>query len=158
MKQIVLQFIPFGHTEKADVVFLHGVVITVNDRFRIEEAVAIKGNRIMKVGSDREIRRLVGPGTKVINLKGRALMPGFEDSHIHFLSLASLENQIDLSEANDLRDLITMVSEKDAVTPEGSWILGRGWDQEKMKWNREYRWPTKEDLNFTDKPVFLLRV
>ncbi len=158
MKQIVLQFIPFGHTEKADVVFLHGVVITVNDRFRIEEAVAIKGNRIMKVGSDREIRRLVGPGTKVINLKGRALMPGFEDAHIHFLSLASFENQIDLSEANSIDDLITMVRERDAVTPEGSWILGRGWDQEKMKWNREYRWPTKEDLNFTDKPVLLIRV
>lgn len=144
--------------DAADVVFLNGSVITADERFSVEEAVAIKGNRIMKIGSDREIRRLVGPRTKVINLNGRALMPGFEDAHIHFLSLASLENQIDLSEANSIDDLITMVREKDAVTPEGSWILGRGWDQEKIDWNRDYKWPTKEDFDITEKPVLLHRV
>jgi len=141
----------------ADVVFLHGSVITVDERFSVKEAIAIKGNRIMKVGSDREIRRLVGPKTRVIDLKGRALMPGFEDSHIHFLSLASLENQVDLS-AKSFNDLIKMVREKDALMPEGSWVLGRGWDQEKMDWSRDYRWPTKEDLDFTEKPVLLFRV
>jgi hypothetical protein len=144
--------------ESADVVFLHGSVITVDERFSVKEAIAIKGKRIMKTGSDREIRRLVGPKTRVVDLKGRALMPGFEDSHIHFLSLALLENQIDLSEAKSLNDLITTVREKDAVIPKGSWVLGRGWDQEKIDWDRDYRWPAKKDLDFTEKPVLLFRV
>jgi len=142
----------------ADVVFLNGEVLTMNDDSDVAEAIAIEGNRVLRVGSDRQIRRLVGPCTRVIDLKGRALLPGFEDSHIHFLSLAALENQIDLSGVKSIEEMTALLRERDRDIPEESWILGRGWDQERMEWSREYEWPTKEDLDFTAKPVLLLRV
>ncbi len=156
---LAIAFFPFpGSRAWADTVFLGGAVITADDAFRVEEAIAIRGNRVMRVGSDREIGRLVGPHTRVIDLKGRALLPGFEDSHIHFLSLAALENQIDLSQIKSIEEMTALVRERDKDIPDGSWILGRGWDQERMEWSREYEWPTKEDLDFTTKPVLLLRV
>jgi hypothetical protein len=145
---------------KADIVFLDGSVITVNDSFDIKEAIAVKGKRIMRVGTDDEIRGLIGENTKVIDLRGRSVLPGFEDSHIHFLALAAVENQIDLSDAKDIGAIVEAIRKKAENAPDGSWLLGRGWDQEKMAWNREYRWPSKEELDMAseNRPVFLLRI
>jgi hypothetical protein len=157
---LVIAFFLFmgGGGTQADAVFLNGKILTVDKDFNIAEAVAVKGNRILRVGSDGEIKKLAGPKTRVVNLRGRAVLPGFEDSHIHFLSLAAIENQIDLSQANNIQELTDLVKEKDASMHRGFWILGRGWDQERMEWDREYGWPTKEDLDFTDKPVLLFRI
>ena len=73
----------------ADIVMLNGKVITVNKKFDIREAVAIKGNKILTVGLNEEVEKLIGNTTKVIDLKGRSLLPGFEDSHTHFIQTAT---------------------------------------------------------------------
>jgi len=112
--------------DKANIVFLGGSVITVNDSFDIEEAIAVKGKRIMRVGTDDEIRGLIGKNTKVIYLRGRSVLPGFEDSHIHFLALAAVENQIDLSDAKNTDDIVKAVRKKQRMhqTPRGSLAEG----------------------------------
>ena len=154
-----LLFLP-QFQNRADVVFINGNVITVNDNFEVKEAIAIRENRVMLVGSDEEIRGLTGLRTEVIDLKGRSVLPGFEDSHIHFLSLAAMENQLDLSGVRDIGTLIGAVREKAESIPDGSWVLGRGWDQERMDWERDYRWPSREDLDLasSDNPVYIVRV
>jgi len=67
----------------ADIVFLNGKVITVDAKDTIAEAVAIKGNLILDVGATTDLEKLVDDSTKVIDLKGKTLLPGFIDSHVH---------------------------------------------------------------------------
>ena len=76
----------------ADLVVRGGKVITVDAQDRIAEAVAVTGNRITAIGTNQEIARLVGPQTKVIELNGRTLLPGFIDSHSHVEGLAESEH------------------------------------------------------------------
>jgi len=67
----------------ADIVFVNGKVVTVNSRDEVVEALAVRGNRILRVGSLLYVEKTVGAGTRVVNLKGRALIPGFVENHIH---------------------------------------------------------------------------
>jgi predicted amidohydrolase YtcJ len=69
----------------ADLVLVDGKIWTVNDKQAEVEAVAVLGNRIAAVGSTREVRKWIGANTKVIDLQGRRVTPGFNDSHVHFL-------------------------------------------------------------------------
>src|SRR6266581_3819973 len=69
----------------ADVILSNGKIITVDERFTIAQAVAIKGDRIVAVGTNQEIARLAGPDTKRIDLRGRAVTPGLIDNHMHLL-------------------------------------------------------------------------
>ena len=79
----------------ADLVFKNGQVITVDPQDRIVSAVAVLGNRILYVGTDEEAMAYAGPSTRIVDLKGRSLVPGFNDSHIHTgitgLTLNSME-------------------------------------------------------------------
>ena len=70
----------------ADLVFLNGTVVTIDDARPAAEAVAVVGNRIARVGTTDEVRQEVGPGTRVVDLAGRALLPGFNDNHTHPIS------------------------------------------------------------------------
>src|SRR4051812_33098492 len=72
----------------ADMVLLNGKIITVDERFSIAQAVAIHGDRIVAVGSNAEISKLIGPSTRRIDLHGRAVVPGFIDNHIHLFRAA----------------------------------------------------------------------
>ena len=77
-----------GSMRAADTVFLHGHVITVNEKDEIAEAVAVSGNQICMVGTSEEVQAAIGAETKVIDLRGRTLMPGFIDAHMHLTLLA----------------------------------------------------------------------
>src|SRR6266536_6297391 len=81
-----------GH---ADLIFTGGKVHTVNPTNDIAEAVAVGGGRIMAVGRDAEIRPLAGPGTRVVELRGRSLLPGFIDAHAHFPGVGASMTAID---------------------------------------------------------------
>jgi hypothetical protein len=150
----------------ADIVMINGKIITVNNDFDIEEAIVIKANKILAVGSNKQIKQFIGKQTRVIDLRERSVLPGFEDSHIHFLSTAAQKGTIDLhpSTTPNMETLLGRVRQKAARLPEGAWILGRGWDQDKMewkgKWDRPYKWPTKKDLDKVapNNPVYLIRV
>ena len=117
-----------------DLVLHSGKVVTVDDRLGTAEALAARGGRIQAVGTDREIRALIGEGTKVINLRGRTAIPGFIEGHGHFVGVGNATLILDLSKVDNWDQVVDMVAEAARHTAPGEWILGRGWHQE--KWSK----------------------
>jgi len=116
----------------ADLVLLNGNVVTMNDSNMYAEAVAIKGNKILAVGSAEDIEELIGDSTEVIDLDGKFVMPGFIESHAHLIGLGESLINIDLKTAKNWDDIIKLISEAAKNTKPGEWIIGRGWHQEKF--------------------------
>jgi predicted amidohydrolase YtcJ len=121
-------------TEPADLVLRNGKVVTVDSTRPRAEALAVRGDRIVAVGSDAEIARYVGPGTRVVDLRGRLAIPGFIEGHGHFLGLGESKTILDLSRARSWDEIVATVANAAARARPGAWILGRGWHQE--KWDR----------------------
>ena len=69
----------------ADLILTNGKIITVDDRFSIAQAVAVRGDRIVAVGTNQEVARLAGPSARRIDLRGRAVVPGLIDNHAHYM-------------------------------------------------------------------------
>lgn len=116
-----------GDAGPADLVLLGGTVWTGDDDQPSAEAVAIRGNRIVAVGSDAEVRGQVGDHTEVVELDGRFVTPGFIDNHTHFNSAGALllgANLLDVSDEDGLRERISGAVER---LPEGAWITGGDW-------------------------------
>lgn len=116
----------------ADIVFLNGVVWTVNPNQPKAEALAIKGNRILKVGSSSEMERVTGDSTKVINLEGAFVMPGFSDSHTHFLDGGFSLSNVQLREAKTPDDFASRIEYLAQELREGAWILNGNWDHQQF--------------------------
>ncbi len=141
----------------ADLIFVNGKVITVDSADRVAEAVAVRGDRIVAVGTTAEIERLQGKATRRIDLAGRALTPGLIDAHAHFAwGGTNRILLIDLSypEVKTVADVAAKVAARVATTAPGGWIEGRGWDESKLT---ERRLLTAADLDrvTTDHPVWL---
>src|SRR5690348_3793966 len=117
--------------DPADLVLLHGEVVTVDAKQPRAQAIAVRGDRILAVGSDAEIRKLAGAGTKIIDLRGRLAMPGFIEGHGHFLGLGESKLVLDLTKARSWDDIVAQVAEAARSANRGSVIHGRGWHQEK---------------------------
>jgi predicted amidohydrolase YtcJ len=115
----------------ADLVLLNGTVVTVDDRQPEAQAVAIDGDTIVAVGSNREIRRLAGADTEVIDLEGRLVLPGFIEGHGHFMSLGRARMILHLEQAATWDEMVEMVEFAAGDIAAGVWIQGRGWHQEK---------------------------
>jgi hypothetical protein len=126
----------------ADLVLRGGKVITVDAQDRIASAVAVVGRRIAAVGTDRDIGQLIGPRTQVIDLKGRALLPGFIDSHSHVEGLAASEHflvPIQAPPLKDADDIVARLKQRAGQVPPGTWIVGQGTYNQVM--------PTREQLD-----------
>ena len=149
---------------KADLIFTHGNVYTgVVDPStplvagKRAEAIAVRGDRILAVGTKDEILKLKGPDTKIVDLGGHCVMPGFNDAHMHLAS-AGLEkmnvNMIGVKTLDEFRERLRAKAE--AAAP-GEWIVGGGWDE--TLWPVKVV-PTRWDLDEVsgDHPVFLGRV
>jgi len=117
--------------EPADLVLRGGRVVTVDEQLPEAEAVAIRGATIAAVGSNEEIARWIGPETRVVELAGRLLTPGFIEGHGHFMGLGSAELILDLAAADSWPEIVAMVAAAVAEAEPGGWIRGRGWHQEK---------------------------
>ncbi len=115
----------------ADLVLINGNIITMDERIPKVEAIAISADTIKNIGTTKSIKELVGVNTKVIDLKGKFVMPGFFESHAHFLSLGESKIKLDLSKASNWDAIIAMVAEATEKAQPGEWIVGRGWHQEK---------------------------
>ncbi len=116
----------------ADLVLINGVVATVESDNASAEAVAIKSGKIFAVGSTSEIEKFIGDSTRVIDLKGKFVMPGFNDSHAHFLGIGNSKQILDLHEAKNWDEIIEIVAKAAETAKPGEWIIGRGWHQEKF--------------------------
>jgi predicted amidohydrolase YtcJ len=123
-------------TETADQILINGKVLTVDKSDSVQQAVAIKGQHIMAVGSNEEIELLAGPKTKRTDLAGLTVTPGLLDAHAHFAQggLSRLRN-IDLGFPNvkNIEDVVALVAERNASLGKSDWIVGRGWDEGKLE-------------------------
>ena len=137
----------------ADVVFTGGHVHTVDSRRPRAEAVAIHGDRISAVGSADEIAVLIGPTTRVIDLAGRLLLPGFQDAHVHPLSGGMDRMQCDVREAEGREAVLATIRAYADEHPEEPWIIGSGWYMGDFPGGT----PRREDLDtvLPDRPAYL---
>jgi predicted amidohydrolase YtcJ len=119
----------------ADLVLRNGKVVTVDENVPDGEAVAVKGDTIVAVGSDEEIARYVGRRTEVIDLDGQLAIPGFIESHAHFMGIGSAKMQLDLMHVANWDEIVSMVQTVVGDAPATQLITGRGWHQE--KWDTE---------------------
>jgi predicted amidohydrolase YtcJ len=146
-----------GAQQPADLVLLNGNIYTVDSARPTASAMAVRAGRILFVGSDGEARKLAKGSTKLIDLRGATVVPGFIDAHAHLLGLGNTLRRVNLAGSASYDEVIARVKAwaKD-VTP-GEWVLGRGWDQ--TRWpGREF--PTHEALSraFPNNPVVLDRI
>lgn len=119
--------------DAADLVLRNGKIITVDDSQPTAQSVAIRGDRLVAVGSDSQIEPFIGPETEVLELGGRLVVPGFIEGHGHFTSLGEAKMILDLTQASSWSEIVSMVAAAAQEAEPGAWILGRGWHQE--KWN-----------------------
>jgi predicted amidohydrolase YtcJ len=118
------------------------------------EAVAIRGNQILRVGSDREIMRLKRPQTTTVDAKGAAVLPGFNDSHLDFFDGGAGLDRIDLVDAAAIEDIDRRIRDWAEANPDRPWVLGRGWHRDVFAENL----PTRQMLDrlVPDRPAMLL--
>jgi len=143
--------------QKAELVLINGNVITIDAKRPRGSAVAVAGGKITAVGDDSAVSGLVGPQTEVVDLAGKTLLPGFNDSHLHMLSYGTSLLNVRLAGLNSIEAMVRRVAEKAAATPPGQWIIGNGWDQNLYV---EKRYPDRYDLDRVapDHPVSLRHV
>jgi predicted amidohydrolase YtcJ len=136
-------------------VLINGKVFTSDARGSIAEAVAVDGERIVAVGTSRDIESRF-EGARTVDLKGRLVTPGFNDAHIHFLGGGLSLLRVNLLGAKSLAEAKARVAARVSEAKPGVWITGRGWDH--TLWGGE--WPTKKDLDEVApaNPVILQRV
>ncbi len=141
---------------KPDLILYNGRIYPdAKSRSRFE-ALAVWKGRVTDIGSSQEILKLRARATTTINLRGKTVLPGFCDSHIHLLSYGMLLRTLDLSKTRSIEEMNRQVAKRASLMKPDEWILGRGWDDEKL---REHRYPEKHDLDHsTSNPVFLKRV
>ena len=125
---------------------------------RVAQAVAIQGETIAKVGSDADMTAWQGPDTKVYDLGGRTVVPGFIDTHTHLVGYGNALCSVNLENVPDRAALRAKLSDyiREAAIPKGQWVFGRGWDQNRFP---DGAFPTRDDLDAvsTDHPILIIR-
>ena len=136
-----------------DLIVVNGQVYT-GDRDEVAEAVAVRGNKVVRVGSNGEIRRLRRAQTTVIDARGGAVVPGFNDAHAHLISGGLSLDQVNLSEAKTIDDIKETIRLWSAAHPERAWITGRGWYYQPFNGAM----PTRQMLDalVPDRPAYLI--
>jgi predicted amidohydrolase YtcJ len=130
--------------EPPDLVLHHGRIATVDPQFRIAEAMAVKGDRILAVGTSDDIRRLAGPKTVQVDLGGRLVLPGLIDSHSHPPDAAMYEFDHPVPEMETVADVLAYIKSRAKVLAPGQWI---GIQQVFITRLRDQRFPTRAELD-----------
>jgi predicted amidohydrolase YtcJ len=142
---------------QADLALINGNIITINPSRPQAQAVAIKNSRIIKVGENAEIESLIKKSTKVFDLNRKTVIPGLIDTHIHMAGFGKTLTEISLRGVRSVKEMQDKLKKRVEKTEEEEWILGRGWDQDRLK---EKRYPTRWDLDelSPNNPVVFTRV
>lgn len=146
--------------DPADKIITNANIYTVDENLPNAQAVAIRADTIMAVGTAEEIMAFKGETTEVIDLGGKTMTPGLIESHAHIMGMGYNQLNVDLMYVQSYEELVNMVSEVSEGAPEGTWILGRGWHQDKWETQSEQRvngFPTHHSLSeaVPDHPVYL---
>jgi predicted amidohydrolase YtcJ len=144
-----------GPAVKATVIVTHARVYTVDTKRPWAEAIAIHGDRILAVGSSGAVDAFRNKNTKVIDARGRLVLPGFTDSHFHLIEGSRTLTQVDLNGTTSIAGVQQRVREFAAAHPNASWITGRGWSYDIFG---EAGLPDKKYLDevVADRPVYLV--
>ncbi len=153
---LTILFITSIQAQTMKTAFINGKVYTVNENQPLAQAVVVDGNKIVFVGSDEDAKNLIDPSTEVIDLKGKLMLPGFIDNHVHFITGGFYLLGIDLRPANSTTEFKQILIDYSEKHP-GKWITGGYWDHEKWEVNDL---PTKEMIDevVSDQPVFVDRL
>src|SRR5437764_1816172 len=142
--------------ETVETIFINGNIYTVNDKQPFAQAIAVKGDRIIFVGANADAEQFRGDKTRIVDLAGKTVTPGFTDSHCHIFGIGEREMNLNLEGTNTLEDFLAKVQERVAKTEPGKWVTGRGWIETFWK---PPQFPTRTDLDkiAPKNPVFLTR-
>src|SRR5687768_8571535 len=127
MIALLLGLVPVPQSTRADIVFKNGNVYTVDDKKPRAEAIAVAKDRIVFVGSNADAQKFVGPQTRVVDLKGSTVLPGFADAHQHLSGVGMREMTLNLEGTTSLEDLLAKLKVRVAQAKPGEWVTGRGW-------------------------------
>lgn len=144
------------NNNSADLVFKNGNIYTANERQPRAEAIAVRKDRIIFVGSNRDAQKYVGKTTRVVDLNGKTLLPGMTDAHHHLSGVGFREMTLNLEGVTSLEDFLAKVKARVDQTQPGAWVTGRGWIE--TFWKPPV-FPTRLDLDKVapNNPVFLDR-
>jgi predicted amidohydrolase YtcJ len=147
-----------GQSPSADLLLLHGHILTVDGKDSVAQALAIRHGIIVQVGTDAEVLKFANnaPGTRVIDLHGHTATPGLIDTHAHIAEGGVEELYgVKLSDATSVAEIVARVKAKSALVKPGEWITGSGWDEGKLA---EHRYVTAADLDSVapNNPVWLV--
>ncbi|MDR3675772.1 MAG: amidohydrolase [Acidobacteriota bacterium] len=134
----------WGQTAKPDLIVHHGKIVTVDTNFKIVEAMAIKGDRIVAVGSNQTILALAGPGTRRVDLQGKTVLPGLIDSHLHAVESAMYEFDHPVPDMTTIADVLKYLKGRAATLQAGQWVT---LSQVFITRLREQRYPTRQELD-----------
>jgi len=154
---LLLSYVPaYQSTTAADIVLKNGNVYTANDRTPKAQAIAIKSDRIVYVGSDAGVQKFVGSSTRVVDLQGKTVLPGFADAHQHLSGVGFREMTLNLEDTTSLDALLAKLKARVDQAKPGEWVTGRGWIE--THWSPA-AFPTRWDLDKVspNNPVILGR-
>src|SRR6266446_273223 len=154
---LLLNFAPTGNKlESADLIFINGNVYTANEKQPHAEAIAVKGDRIVFVGSNSEVNKFKGTQTRIIDLHGATALPGMTDAHHHLEGVGFREMTLNLEGVTNLQDFLAKVKARVDQAAPGRWVTGRGWIE--TFWQPPV-FPTRWDLDKVapNNPVILQR-
>ena len=139
-----------ARAQPADTVLRSGKIVTMDRTKPSAEALAIRGDTILAVGSNQEVQQHIGKSTQVIDLAGKLAIPGFIEGHGHLTGLGSARMSLNLMKVKNWDQVVSMVAESVTRAQPGDWILGRGWHQE--KWDKKPApnvegFPTQESIS-----------
>ncbi|MFN0198480.1 MAG: amidohydrolase, partial [Planctomycetaceae bacterium] len=133
-----------AQAEPPDLILHHGKVVTVDAAFSLTEAFAVKGDRIVAVGSNADILKLAGEATKLIDVQGKCVIPGLIDSHVHATGAALYEFDHPIPEMETVADVLQHIAHRTTQIPEGEWI---SLSQVFITRLRDQRYPTRKELD-----------
>lgn len=146
-----------GRPAPADLVLYGGKVVTVDEEFSIHEAVAVRQDKIVFVGTNRDVERYILPSTTVIDLEGQLVLPGLIDAHAHLHSLGDELTSLNITGSQSYQEVIDAVAIRVQSTKPGEWIVGGRWDQNDWE---EKAFPEHDPLSEVspNNPVYLTRI
>ena len=130
---LYLSLLSCKQNQYADTIIYGGTIYTVDSINSVIEAVAIKDDIIYKTGNFSEVKKFTDNNTNEINLEGKTMIPGFIEGHAHIMGTGYNQKNLDLLNTSSYDEIIQIVKEKSQNIPEGEWIIGRGWHQDKWK-------------------------
>jgi predicted amidohydrolase YtcJ len=138
-----------------DLILAHGIVLTVDAKDTVAQALAIRGGRIVSVGTDAEVLALASKGTRIIDLKGRTATPGLIDTHAHLAEGGLGEvTSVQLSDAGSVAEILNRIRVRVAQVKPGEWVQGAGWDEAKLA-EKRYIFASDLDQVAPNNPVWL---